>query len=149
MTSKSQSHPGLAFCLTDSPESADVALIEDSLEAFNNERSPRSDKRSLCIFVRDEHGKTLGGVTGYTDRRWLYLDCFWLPDDLRARKGIGSHILAMVEDEARRRGCSHARLFTYSFQAPQFYAAHGYERFGELADFPPGHSQIWLKKALV
>ena len=148
MIGSSSALTGLAFCLTDTPDVADVKLIEDRLDAFNAEHAPPTDRQPLCVFVRSDKGVTLGGVTGYTEQQWLYLDCFWLPDELRARSGVGSHILVIAENEARRRGCGHVRLYTYSFQAPHFYAARGYERFGELVGFPPGHSQIWLKKTL-
>ena len=57
-------------------------------------------------------------------------------------------MLAAAEAEALRRGCRGARLFTYSFQARGFYEKHGYTVFGVLDDFPPGHSQIWLRKTL-
>lgn len=141
--------PRFDYHLTDQPDPADIALIEDRLTIYNEQAARPYDIRPLCIFLRDEQGKTLGGVTGYTNWGWLYLDCFWLPDEVRARKGVGSRILSMAEQEARARGCTHVRLFTYSFQAPGFYAARGYEAFGELRGYPPGHSQIWLKKALI
>jgi hypothetical protein len=35
-------------------------------------------------------------------------------------------MLLMAEAEARKRGCSHAMLYTYSFQAPDFYYKFGY-----------------------
>lgn len=140
--------PGVTFDLTDSPDHADISRVEENLTLFNEKGSLAYDKRPLCIFVRNETGRTLGGVTGYTNWGALYLDCFWLPEEIRSIGGAGSHILDMAETEARKRGCFQARLYTYSFQAPAFYIARGYEIFGELPDYPPGHSQIWFKKSL-
>ncbi len=97
--------------------------------------------------MRDDAGRVLGGVTGHTGRGWLYLDCFWLPSELR-QGGLGGEVLAAAEREALARGCRHARLFTYSFQAQGFYARHGYAVFGILDGYPPGHSQIWMRKDL-
>jgi ribosomal protein S18 acetylase RimI-like enzyme len=51
-----------------------------------------------------------------------------------------------AEDEARRRGCRGAWLDTYSFQARGFYERIGYEVFGVIDDFPPGHSRLFLRK---
>ncbi|MDE0037167.1 MAG: hypothetical protein OXU77_06325 [Gammaproteobacteria bacterium] len=39
-------------------------------------------------------------------------------------------------------------LTTYSFQAPDFYERHGYERFGELDDYPGDQSLVFLRKRL-
>ncbi len=97
--------------------------------------------------MKDADGQVVGGATGHTDRGWLYLDCFWLPERVRTG-GWGSRVLVAAEGEARARGCSRARLFTYSFQARGFYEKHGYTVFGILEDYPPGHRQIWLRKDL-
>jgi hypothetical protein len=35
-----------------------------------------------------------------------------------------------------------------SFQAPDFYRKLGYEEFGRLDDFPPGHSRLFFRKNL-
>ena len=62
--------------------------------------------------------------------------------------GDGRRLLAVAEDEARRRGAKNAFLDTFSFQAPDFYRQHGYQVFGELPDFPPGHTRAFLTKKL-
>ncbi len=138
---------GLRIELTDAPAEGDIAFVEERLIGFNEARALPYDRRPLCVFVRDDAGTLIGGVTGDTNWGWLYLDCFWLPDTLR-QDGLGSRILAVAEAEAMARGCTRARLFSYSFQAPGFYERHGYEVFGTLDDYPPGHAQIWLRKRL-
>ena len=135
--------------ITDHPSPGDVLFIEEQLSLYNEEQSLLYDKRPLCIFARDDAAKTIGGVTGFTNWGWLYLDCFWLPADQRGKFGLGTRILQAAEAQAVARGCRNARLYTYSFQAPAFYRKHGYTVFGELTDYPLGHSQIWLRKALV
>lgn len=39
-------------------------------------------------------------------------------------------------------------LDTFDFQARPFYERHGYEVFGTLDDYPPGHSRFFLRKDL-
>ncbi len=138
---------GLRIELTEAPAEGDIAFVERELIGFNETRALPYDRRPLCVFVRNDAGTLIGGVTGDTNWGWLYLDCFWLPDTLR-QEGLGGRILAMAEAEAVARGCTRSRLFSYSFQAPGFYERHGYEVFGILDDYPPGHTQVWLRKRL-
>jgi len=102
----------LKIDLTEAPARDEVGLVERGLMAFNAAASATpDDRRPLCAFIRDEGGDALGGLTGYTRWGWLYLDCFWLPEELR-RDGWGSRILSEAEREGRNRGCGRARLFT-------------------------------------
>jgi len=57
-------------------------------------------------------------------------------------------MLELAEDEARRRGCRAAVLYTITFQAPGFYERHGYRIFGEIDCHPPRASRIFMTKAL-
>jgi len=78
---------------------------------------------------------------------WLYINLMWLPEDLRGQ-GYGRQLLEMTEDEGRKRGAKYAYLDTFSFQAPEFYKKLGYQNFGKLEDFPPGHTRYFLMKSL-
>ena len=49
---------------------------------------------------------------------------------------------------AIRRGCFAATLETHSYEALGFYQKRGYEVFGMLEDYPPGHSKYFLRKRL-
>jgi hypothetical protein len=57
--------------------------------------------------------------------------------------------LEAAESEARRRVCRQIILSTHSFQAPDFYAKHGFERFATLMDNPIGHADIFIVNRLV
>jgi GNAT superfamily N-acetyltransferase len=75
------------------------------------------------------------------------VDVFYLPPALRG-SGVGSEILRQPEDEGRRRGCRAGVLYTISFQAPGFYARHGWRVFGEIPCDPPGTSRVFMTKDL-
>ncbi len=139
--------PEYRLVVTEVPALDDIAVVEQGLTGYN-EQYTTNDRLPLCVSVKDSGGQVVGGATGWTDRRWLYLDCFWLPEAAR-KTGWGSRILAAAETEAKARGCGRARLFTYSFQAQTFHEKHGYVVFGILEDYPPGHRQIWLRKDLI
>jgi GNAT superfamily N-acetyltransferase len=92
-------------------------------------------------------GEIVGGAIGATFWDWFHLDLMWIKEELRG-KGFGSLILKQAEAEARGRGAKHVFLDTFDFQAPEFYKRYGYEVFGELPDFPAGHTRYFMKKEL-
>jgi hypothetical protein len=66
----------------------------------------------------------------------------------RQRLSARSANLRQAEDEGRRRGCRAGVLHTISFQAPGFYARHGWRMFGEIPCDPPGTSRVFMTKDL-
>jgi GNAT superfamily N-acetyltransferase len=124
------------------------AVVTDGLAAFNAERFRPVDTATLDVLVRGkDSGEPIGGLLGHTSFGLFFLDLFYLPEALRGA-GLGSRIMVLAEDEARRRGCTAAFVYTVTFQAPGFYERHGYRRFGEIACPPDGATRIFLKKML-
>lgn len=78
---------------------------------------------------------------------WLFVAMLWVSGSYRGN-GYGSKLLQLAEAKAKAYGCNSVFLDTHSFQAPDFYRKHGYTEFGRLENFPPGHSRIYLSKAL-
>ncbi|POA97231.1 GNAT family N-acetyltransferase [Chromobacterium sinusclupearum] len=128
---------------------ADAAsAIENGLNRYNDEITGYNDRQPLAVLARDPaSGEVLGGAYGRSSLGLLFLDLFHLLESLRGQ-GLGRRILAAFEEEGRRRGCKHAVLYTISFQAPGFYQKHGWQVFGEIPCDPPGHSRLFLRKAL-
>jgi GNAT superfamily N-acetyltransferase len=88
----------------------------------------------------------IGGLWASTGYGWLYTQMLLVPESLRGQ-GVGQRLMADAEEEARRRGCRNAWVDT-QFGARPFYERLGYVVFGELADYPPGFTRSFLKKAL-
>jgi GNAT superfamily N-acetyltransferase len=99
------------------------------------------------VLVKDAAGKTVGGVSGRSSLGLLFLDLVYLPKTMRGG-GLGQRLLAMAEEEGRKRGCKSAVLYTISFQAPDFYKRYGWQVFGEIPCDPPGTSRIFMTKEL-
>lgn len=124
------------------------AVVTGGLAAYNAERFRPADTATLDVRVCDECSDApLGGLIGHTSFGLFFLDLLYLPEELRGG-GLGSRIMALAEEEARRRGCTAAFVYTVTFQAPGFYERHGYRRFGEIACPPDGATRIFLSKAL-
>jgi GNAT superfamily N-acetyltransferase len=124
------------------------AVVTRGLAEFNKATFGRVDSQTLDVLVRDpETGEIVGGLLGHSSLGLLFLDLIYVPEHLRGA-GIGSRIIALAADEARRRGCTAAFVYTVTFQAPGFYERHGYHRFGEVACPPAGATRVFFSKAL-
>jgi GNAT superfamily N-acetyltransferase len=130
--------------VTDSPNEADEALIIAQTRAYNAAFVGK-DFRSLCVFARGADGAITGGLTGKTYWQYLEISFLWV-DESHRLSGQGSRILRAAETEARQRGCQHAHLDTYSFQALGFYQKNGYKEFGRLTGFGGQHVRHYLHK---
>jgi GNAT superfamily N-acetyltransferase len=138
----------LRLTLTDAPDDRAQAVIRGGLTEYNTEQAGYRDSRPLAVVLSDpETGEVIGGLLGRTSMGLLFVDLFFLPESVRKNR-IGSRIIRMAEDEAKRRGCSRAVLFTVTFQAPGFYERQGYEVLGRIECDPPGHTRICMTKRL-
>ena len=141
-------HAETTITLSDGPDDDERAVIMDGLSAYNEARAGASDARPLALLVSDpETKKVVGGLLGRTYLGLLTVERFFLPEDLR-RDRLGSRILAMAEEEGRRRGCTRAVLSTLHFQAPGFYLKQGWEVAARIDCEPPGHTRFYMTKKL-
>lgn len=129
------------------PEESAWGIIGRGVGRYNREQAGDNHFQRLCFVLQTPDQEIIGGVLGETYWEWFYIDLLWVKDELRGQ-GYGHRLLTIAEQEARQRGAKNAYLDTFSFQAPDFYKQHGYQVFGELHDFPPGHQRYFLKKRL-
>ena len=131
----------------DKPEESAWGIIGRGISNYNEQQTGDQNFQRLCFVLHAPDQEIVGGVIGATYWDWFYLDLMWIKDELRGR-GYGHRLLTRAEEEARQRGAKNVYLDTFSFQAPEFYRQHGYQIFGELDDFPPGHQRYFLTKQL-
>jgi len=137
-----------AIVLTDAPDPGDTAVVQEGLRAYNTSQTGYDDSRPLAVFVTDPvSGQVLGGLYGGSYLGQLRVDRFFLPGHLR-RDRLGSRLLAMAEEEGRRRGCTRIALNTMEIQAPGFYLKQGYELAARLDCDPPGVTRYLMTKRL-
>lgn len=138
----------MAYELT---EEADVELIQALIRRGIRNADPLDvgarDYRPLGLALRAPDGAFVGGLHGATMWGWLMVEGIWVAEELRGR-GLGRRLLLAVETMAAERGCRGAWLGTFDFQARKFYERLGYTVFGELPDFPAGHTHYELRKSL-
>ena len=134
--------------VTDKLDPADLAVITDGLNAYDLGQIGYRDFRRLAVVVRDRQtGKVVGGLYGRSEFGLAYVDWLFLPENMR-RARIGSRVLAMAEEEARRRGCTRIALTTLSVEAPGFYKKQGYDVAVTIDCEPPGLTRYYMLKKL-
>ena len=137
---------GVDVSVTGEPDPADLDVVRAEVVTFNASLVAADKARPLAVFAR-RGGVLVGGMTGFTLWEWLFIHYLWVSDELRGA-GLGGHLLGRAEATARERGCGAVWLDTFSFQAPGFYTKLGYQQFGQLNEFPPGHARHFLWKPL-
>jgi len=122
--------------------------VREQLDLFNVAVTGRSDWAPLTVLLRGEHDEIGGGLLGACWGGWLHVEILWVAEPLR-RRGHGRALLEAAERWAIAHGCEHARLASFSFQAPGFYERHGWREFGRLDGFPPDHALHFFRKRLI
>ena len=126
------------IAVVDEPEPADVAVIAEGLGAYDFGQIGYRDFRRLTVLARDTRtGKVVGGLYGRSEFGLVYVDWLFLAEEWR-RARIGSRVLAMAEEEGRRRGCTRIALTTLSVEAPGFSKKQGYDVAATIDCDPPG-----------
>ncbi len=110
--------------------------------------TPAERELPLHIWALTDSGDLAGGLVGHTWTTWLHVTYLWVDTPHRGT-GLGTRLLAEAEHLAsEERGCTHCRLETWDFQAPDFYKRQGYEVVCVIEDYPPGHTEYTLTKRL-
>src|SRR5258708_31354688 len=72
------SFPSIRFDIEDEPSEADVEVLPNGLEAFNESRWPGHQQwRPLAVFAR-EGGRIVAGLAGETYFGWLFTPYLWV-----------------------------------------------------------------------
>ena len=133
--------------ISSEPAPSEVQYLEDRIYEFNVAATGIGDGEWLAIFVRDDDDRIVAGICGNTWGGTAEIRQFWV-EETRRKQGLGTKLLQAAEREARRRRCRQMILMTFSFQAPSFYARHGFEVIASVDDHPHGHTNMLLRKRL-
>lgn len=127
-----------------------IELIDNTLGDFNKTQvnyNPKMDYVPLNFHIKDPIGNIIAGINAFACWQMLYLSEFFVDDTYRG-KGIGTILLAKVEQEAKNVGVLVSQTDTFDWQAKDFYLKLGYEIFGVIENCPEGHKRYYLKKTL-
>jgi len=130
-----------------SPDPADLAVLEDRVAQAAIDAAGLGDDEEFGIFVRDDQGRVLAGVSAVVWGGCCEIQSVWVDERLRGR-GLARALMAGAEDEARRRGCTLAHGRAYDLLVPGLYERLGYETVGVIENCPAGSAARWYRKEL-
>ncbi|HSH38164.1 MAG TPA: GNAT family N-acetyltransferase [Chthoniobacterales bacterium] len=136
--------PRTTITTSDSILPEERAAVIGGLVAYNDSQVAAEEYRGLYVLARDTE-TIVGGLLGFTHWNWLFISHLWLAEAVRGLR-LGRELIEAAEKEAVRRGCRHMHCDTFDFQALPFYQRLGFDVFGQLDDYPPGHTRYYLQK---
>lgn len=129
----------------------DAALdtrLSNELSAYNLPAAGAGEQREFTAKIQDEDGGLIAGLSGWTRGTSAGITLVWVREDER-RGGQGARLLAAAEQVARARGCKRINVSSFTFQAPGFYAKHGYTEVGRTEALPlDGQADVHFVKHL-
>ncbi len=131
----------------DAPGAEDRRLIEAGLTQHALPITGIPGFRPIAVLARDRAHTLVAGAVGTLNWNWLHVGLLWVSEPCR-HTGLGSRLMSEIERVAADRGCTHAHLDTFSYQARPFYERRGYHVFGVLDNYPPGQHRFFTQKAL-
>jgi GNAT superfamily N-acetyltransferase len=131
----------------DSPDAADLALLEDQVAAAAIAATGLGEEREFGIFARGDDRRVVAGISGIVWGGYCELQAMWVQESLRNR-GLGRALIAGAEAEARRRGCGLVVFHAYDLLARGLYERLGYETIGIIENCPNGSAARWYRKIL-
>jgi GNAT superfamily N-acetyltransferase len=116
----------------------------NGVDYYNIAATKLPDHCQVNYVLHGERGDVLGGLLGQLWGGWLHVTYLCVAEAARGA-GNGTRLIEDAEVYARAVG---ATVETHSFQARPFYEGLGYEVFGTLDGYPPGHLKFFLRKTL-
>ena len=98
-------------------------------------------------FAAEDEGKLAGIITGRAYYNEVHIGDLIIGKDYR-RAGVGSRLVAAVEEAFKGKGYEKIALTTFGFQAPEFYKKLGYELEFVREDKDPKLSKYFFLKKI-
>jgi ribosomal protein S18 acetylase RimI-like enzyme len=136
----------LTITISGDTENAGAKHVAASLAAEILAGFGARDEVPLSI-VANAGDTVVGGLNGSSHWGWCYIRHLWVDAGWRQR-GLGRRLLAEAQTQARARHCVGLYVDTFDLCAVAFYERAGFERFGQIEDFPPGHARTFLCRRL-
>ena len=108
--------------------------IYDDFEKIEVQDGVPQIEEKRYSYTAEENNVVIGFASGLTKHKWFYLSDLWVHENYR-RQGLGTKLLAMLEDKIKPIGIEHIYTWTHGFTNPVFYKKQGYKVFTVFEDF--------------
>ncbi len=139
--------PQYRVVVDDAPAAADLALLEEKVAAAALDAAGLGEEKELGVFVRDDDGRVLAGISGLVWGGYCELHAMWVDPSVRGL-GLARRLMNAAESEAKRQGCAQVIFMAYDLLAPGLYERLGYETVAVVEGCPTGHAARWYRKRL-
>ena len=136
-----------SLVVEESPDPAELALLEERVAAAAVAAAGMGEDSEFGIFVRDDDGRILAGVSGIVWGGCCELQALWVEESLRGR-GLARALITGAEEMARRRGCALVVSNAYDLLTGGLHEHLGYETVGFIEGYPAGSAARWFRKGL-
>ncbi len=117
------------YAVISDPTDEEVKKFQQGLESYNMEKTNwefNSPQPWHNLVLKDHEGKVVGGIITSTLYWSQYLEVLWVDEKYRGL-GYGKDLVIEAQKLAKEIGCISSHVYTFSWQAPQFYQAVGYD----------------------
>jgi putative acetyltransferase len=145
----------------ESPDQPEIIELIEALDAYQMPLYPADSHHGIDIkalasentgfaVARSSDGKAVACGALVVDPSYGELKRMFTNPAFRGQ-GLAGKVLAVLEDEAQRRGCFRVMLETGYLQheAISFYERNGYQRRGPFGDYLDDPNSVFMEKVLI
>ena len=136
------------FRITADGNERDIREIHEMLKKYNLAHREASQSVPIGIFLEDEMGRKLAGLTGETFGNWLCIRYLFVSESLRGQ-GIGGRLLETADWMQNAAAANMPLWAPFPFRLPVFTRIMGTGRFFTLEAYPyTGKRHYYTKEIL-
>jgi ribosomal protein S18 acetylase RimI-like enzyme len=129
------------------PSSEQTSEILDGLNSFGLEQVGGEVPARVAVVCEHQNRRVIGGAIGHSILQRFYLTQLWVSEEHRSH-GLGSELVAQMEEIARQHGCRDIVADTLNKAAVLFYERLGYRVYVVNPNYIQGFDWHFMAKEI-